>query len=539
MKTRLGWRASVVVCLCVAISAAQAQTPSCENLKSLKLKDAQITRAETVNPGAANLVDSVPPAMAARFKSLPAFCRVSVGAHPSSDSDIKIEVWMPATGWNGKFQAQGNGGFAGQIDYRGMATALSHRYATAGTDTGHSGTATDATWALGHPEKIVDFGYRAIHVMTEIAKQTIAAFYQSKPKHSYFGSCSNGGREALMEAQRYPEDYDGILAGAPANYWSHLLVGALWDAQATTLDPASYIPSSKLAAIAAAVNSACDAQDGVKDGVLNDPRQCHFDPAVLTCKTEDRGEDKAECLTPLQVTAVKKLYQGAHDSHGQIFPGFLPGAETGEGGWSVWITGAAPGHALLFAFGNGYFANMIYDKADWDYKTADLSQATKASDEKGAKILNATDPDLSRFRNRGGKLIIYHGWDDPAISALNTIDYFHQVQSKMGTQNVESFLRVYMVPGMQHCGGGLGATSFEEGLHARQDAEHNMKLALEDWVEKGTAPSTIIASKYADPNPASQPSMTRPLCPYPKSAKYKGSGDVNNAENFACVAGEK
>ncbi len=539
MKTRLGWRASVVVCLCVAISAAQAHTPSCENLKSLKLKDAQITRAETVNPGAANLVDSVPPTMAALFKSLPAFCRVSVGAHPSSDSDIKIEVWMPATGWNGKFQAQGNGGFAGQIDYRGMATALSHGYATAGTDTGHSGTATDATWALGHPEKIVDFGYRAIHVMTEIAKQTITTFYQSKPKHSYFGSCSNGGREALMEAQRYPEDYDGILAGAPANYWSHLLVGALWDAQATTLDPASYIPSSKLPAIAGAVNSACDAQDGVKDGVLNDPRQCHFDPAVLTCKTEDRGEDKAECLTPLQVTALKKLYQGAHDSHGQIFPGFLPGAETGEGGWSVWITGSAPGHALLFAFARGYFGNMIYDKADWDYKPADLSQATKASDEKGAKVLNATDPDLSRFKNRGGKLIIYHGWDDPAISALNTINYFHQVQTKMGAQNVESFLRVYMVPGMQHCGGGPGATSFEEGLHARQDAEHNMRLALEDWVEKGAAPSKIVASKYADSNPGSQPNMTRPLCPYPQIAKYKGSGDANNEESFACVAGEQ
>ena len=539
MKMRWLQAGALVLCLFTVACAAQSQSSSCEKLKGLALKDAQITRAETVNPGAANLVDSVPPTMAALFKSLPAFCRVSVEAHPSSDSDIKIEVWMPATGWNGKFQAQGNGGFAGQIDYRGMATALSHGYATAGTDTGHSGTATDATWALGHPEKIVDFGYRAIHVMTEIAKQTISAFYQSKPKHSYFGSCSNGGREALMEAQRYSEDYDGILAGAPANYWSHLLVGALWDAQATTLDPASYIPSSKLPAIAAAVNSACDAQDGVKDGVLNDPRQCHFDPAVLTCKTEDRGEDKAECLTPLQVTALKKLYQGAHDSHGQIFPGFLPGAETGEGGWSVWITGAAPGHALLFAFARGYFGNMIYDKADWGYKTADLSDATKASDEKGAKILNATDPDLSHFKNRGGKLIIYHGWDDPAISALNTIDYFHQVQSKMGTQNVESFLRVYTVPGMQHCGGGPGATSFEEGLHARQDAEHNMRLALEDWVEKGTAPSKIIASKYADSNPGSQPTMTRPLCPYPQIAKYKGSGDANNAENFACAAGEK
>ncbi len=265
--------------------------------------------------------------MTAFLKSLPAFCRVRVEAHPTSDSDIKIEVWMPQSGWNGKFQAQGNGGFAGQIDYRGMALAVSHGYATAGTDTGHSGSAVDAGWALGHPEKIIDFGYRAIHVMTDIAKQTITAFYQEKPKHSYFGSCSNGGREALMEAQRYPEDYDGILAGAPANYWSHLLVGALWDAQATTLDPASYIPSSKLPAIAAAVNSACDAQDGVKDGVLNDPRQCHFDPAVLTCKSGDNDQ----CLTPPQVTALKKLYQGAHDSHGQIFPGFLPGAETGEG----------------------------------------------------------------------------------------------------------------------------------------------------------------------------------------------------------------
>ena len=538
MNTRRLSLAALVFCLLTVVSTLQSQTSSCEKLKSLSLKDAHITGAEAVAPGTASSPENVPAAMAAQFKSLPEFCRVRVEAHPSSDSDIKIEVWMPASGWNGKFQAQGNGGFAGQINYLGMATALNQGYATAGTDTGHSGSAVDATWALGHPEKIVDFGYRAIHVMTEIANQTITAFYQNKPKHSYFGSCSNGGREALMEAQRYPEDYDGILAGAPANYWTHLLANALWNEQATTLDLASYIPSSKLPAIASAVNSACDALDGVKDGVLNDPRQCHFDPAVLTCKAEDRVEDKAECLTPPQVTALKKLYQGGRDSHGQIFPGFLPGAETGEGGWSVWITGAAPGHSLLFAFGNGYFANMIYEKADWDYKTADLTAATKASDQKGAKVLNATDPDLSRFKNRGGKLIIYHGWDDPAISALNTIDYFRQVHTKMGAQNVESFLRVYMVPGMQHCGGGPGATSFEEGLHARQDAEHNMRLALEDWVEKDAAPSKIIASKYADSDPGSQPSMTRPLCPYPQIARYKGFGDVNNGENFACVGKE-
>ncbi len=205
----------------------------------------------------------------------------------------------------------------------------------------------------------------------------------------------------------------------------------------------------------------------------------------------------------------------------------------------MWITGTSPGHALLFSFASGYFADMIYDKADWDYRTADLSQATKASDEKGAKVLNATNPDLSRFKNRGGKLIMYHGWDDPAISALNTINYFHQVQTKMGAQNVESFLRVYMVSGMQHCGGGPGVTSFGLGPRASRDPHHNIQLALEDWVEKGAAPSTIIASKYADTNSESQPIMTRPLCPYPQIAKYKGSGDANHAENFACVAGEK
>lgn len=527
--------ASFVLCILALVGRATSETQSCEKLKGLSVKDAQIAAVEMVGSGTFSLIDGVPPSMAPLFKSLPSFCRVRVQAHPSSDSDIKVEIWMPAAGWNGKLLAQGNGGFAGQIDYHGMAVALSHGYATAGTDTGHAGSAVDAGWALGHPEKIVDFGYRAIHLMTELAKQTITRFYESKPKHSYFGSCSNGGRQGLMEAQRYPEDYDGILAGAPANYWTHLLASALWDAQATTLDPVSYIPSSKLPAIASAVNSACDEQDGVKDGILNDPRQCRFDPAELTCKAGDNDQ----CLTPAQVTSLKKLYQGAHDSHGQIFPGFLPGAETGEGGWSTWITGGAAGHALLFAFSNGYFANMIYGKSDWDYKAADLSQATKASDERGAKVLNATDPNLSRFENRGGKLIIYHGWDDPAISALNTIDYFHQVQTKMGVQNVESFLRVYLVPGMQHCGGGPGATSLGQGGRAPQDSQHNLQLALETWVENGAAPATIVAAKYTGSEVASQAIMTRPLCPYPQVAKYKGSGDINNAENFACVSAEK
>ena len=502
----------------------------------MALPKAKVTAAQMVAAGAFSPPANLPPWLrgpAALFKSLPAFCRLSVEATPSSDSDIKIEVWMPATGWNGKFQAQGNGGFAGQIDFGSMAAAVSRGYATAATDTGHTGEPTDATWALGHSQKIIDFGYRAIHQMTDVAKAVIAAYYGSKPKHSYFGSCSNGGRQALMEAQRFPDDYDGILAGAPANYWTHLLAGALWDAQATTVDPAAYMPSSKLPAIASAVNAACDSKDGVTDGILNDPRQCHFDPSVLLCK----GSDSDKCLTLPQVTALKKLYQGAHDSDGQIFPGFLPGAEEGEGGWAPWITGNAPGQSLLFAFANGYFSDMVYDQSNWSYKTADLSQATKAADEKDASILNATNPDLARFKQRGGKLILYHGWNDPAISALNTIEYYDQVQAKMGAQNTEAFVRLYMVPGMQHCGGGPGPSSFGQGsTHPQPDPQHDIQSALEDWVEKGTAPTKIVAAHYTGPNPGGEVKLTRPLCPYPETTEYNGTGDPNRAENFTCEA---
>jgi feruloyl esterase len=263
------------------------------------------------------------------YKALPAFCRVAIEARPSADSDIKIEVWLPVSDWNGKFQGRGNGGFAGEIDYHALAVAVHQGYATAGTDTGHAAGGTDARWAPGHPEKVTDFGYRAIHEMTQTAKAVIKAFYSNHLQHSYFASCSNGGRQALMEAQRFPADYNGIIAGAPANYWTHLLTSAVWDAQATTSEEASYIPSSKLPAIAQAINEACDAQDGVADGILNDPRKCHFDPAAMVCKAE--VTDK--CLTAPQVTALKKLYEGPHDAHGErIFPGLLPGAEDGPAG---------------------------------------------------------------------------------------------------------------------------------------------------------------------------------------------------------------
>jgi feruloyl esterase len=514
---------------------AQAQS-SCEKLAQTALPQAKITSAQTIAAGALPIPTNIPPwieGAASLFKSLPAFCRVSVTSQPSADSDIKIEIWMPISGWNGKFQGQGNGGFAGYIDYPAMAHAVALGYATASTDTGHSsrGSLPDAGWALGHPEKIVDYGYRGIHEMTDIGKKLAAAFYGHPPQHSYFGSCSNGGRQALMEAQRFPEDYDGILAGAPANYWTHLLSDGLWNAQATTNDPASFIPPAKITTIAAAVNAACDAQDGVKDGILNDPRECHFDPAMLACKAGDSDQ----CLTQPQATALKKIYEGAHDASGQIFPGFLPGAEGGQQGWVGWITGATPGQAALVFFTKGFFGDMVYENANWNYKTANLTDAVKLADAKEAKNLNATDPNLEQFRARGGKLLLYHGWNDPAIPAPNTVNYYDDVTKHMGKAATESFVRLYMVPGMQHCGGGPGTTSFGGDLaEPAKDAQHNVRLALENWVEKGDAPAEIIASHYA--GTGREATMTRPLCPYPEQAKYKGSGDSNKAENFACAA---
>ena len=511
-----------------------AKERTCEQLAQLTLPNAQIADAQTIAAGTFTPPEAAEPWMradASFYKQLPAFCRVTAVSKPTADSDIKIEVWLPATGWNAKFRGQGNGGFAGSIDYRALGWAIVQGYATAATDTGHAANGGDATWALNHPEKIIDFAHRAIHEMTVFGKATANAFYGEAPRKSYFASCSNGGRQALMEAQRYPDDYDGILAGAPANYFTHLLAGALWDAQATTNDPTSYIPSGKIPAIAQAVVAACDAIDGVKDGIVNDPRQCSFDPATILCK---EGNSDA-CLTQPQVIALKKLYQGPYDSTGrQIFPGLEPGGELGPSGWPLWITGAAPGKALLFDFNHGYFADMVYGQAHWEYQHANLDDAVKASDQKFANVLNSTQSDMRAFAGRGGKLIIYHGWSDAAISPLNSISYYQSVAAEMGRPLTDSFLRLYMVPGMQHCDDGPGPHEFGAyGLSQLSDPQHNMYLALEQWVEKGTAPSTVIASKFAGED-HQHATMTRPLCVYPQAAKYKGSGDTNDATNFVC-----
>jgi feruloyl esterase len=533
----------IISCLTALLSAsacapqAAAAQISCDSLAKLALPNTKITLAQVVPAGTFVAPPSpFPTRTPPSFKDVPAFCRVTADVAPTADSDIKIEVWLPLEKWNGKFRGQGNGGFAGVIDYLGMAAEVKHGYATGGTDTGH--TTTDAVWALGHPEKVIDFGYRGVHEMTAKAKAIAAAFYGNKPQHSYFASCSDGGREALMEAQRFPEDYDGILAGAPANYWTHLLVNAMWDLRVTTLDPASYIPAAKIPAISKAVLAACGAQDGLRDGLLNDPRQCHFDPETMICTHDDSNT----CLRAPQIAALKKIYAGPSDSAGHsLFPGYVPGGEEGPGGWQPWITGNAPGRSLIAFFSVGYFTNMVYEKADWDYKTFDIDKATRLADEKTAEALNATNPDLNPFMKRGGKLILYHGWSDAAISALNTIDYYNRVAAKMGERSTDSFTRLFMVPGMQHCGGGPGPSAFgQDPNDPAVDPDHNVYSALEQWVEKGTAPSRIIATAEGGAgNTGKNEMMTRPLCPYPQIAKYKGSGDTNDAANFVCAMGKR
>jgi hypothetical protein len=512
-------------CLLLAASVSAAAT-ACGDLAKLVLPDATITTAQTVPAGAFTPPEGPP------IAAVPAFCRVAVVAKPSADSDIRLEVWLPSSNWNGKFQGVGNGGFAGSIGYGAMAVAIGHGYATASTDTGHRPGGTDASWALGHHEKTVDFGYRAIHETAAKAKAIIHAFYGESPKKSYFSSCSNGGRQALMEAQRYPADYDGIIAGAPANYWTHLLTQAVANIQATLGDPASYISAAKLPAIQSAALAACDANDGVKDGVIEDPAQCHFDPSVLLCKAAESDA----CLTQSQLTTLKKLYAGARNSKGeQIMPGYSPGGEAEAGGWAAWITGPQPGKSLLYAFGTQFYSNMVFDNAAWDWKSFQIDRDVKVADDKMAGILNAADANLKPFQARGGKLILYHGWSDAAIPAQSTIQYYQSVEKKMGAQQAAQFVRLYMVPGMEHCGGGASPNSFGQGGVPMSDAQHDIDAALERWVEQGTAPAEVIASKLKPgAGPANNVVRTRPLCPYPQTAHYKGSGNTDDAANFVC-----
>jgi hypothetical protein len=512
-----------------APSFAQQSAENCAALGRVSLPHTRVESAQELDAGVVILPFDTAP------ETLPPFCRVVLQLTPTADSDIQMELWLPLQ-WNHSFRGIGNGGFAGATDLVSLSQAIKQGYASASTDAGHVAVEEDASWALDHPEKVKDFGYRAIHLMTETAHAVVKTFYGMPARDSFFSSCSDGGREALMEAERFPNDYDGIVAGDPAYNWTGMMTNALVNSQLRNKSAAGYIPASSLPLISAAVLAACDGLDGVVDGIVNNPQACHFNPEVLRCK---EGAASGSCLTTPQVKSLQSLYAGSTTRDGaQIFPGYMPGGELGPGGWSAWITGDGPRTSGLYVFGQQYFANMVYNNALWNPASFEKDEAYQQANQRTGKILNAPPANLKPFFSHGGKLILYHGWSDPAVSPLSSISYFSDAAATGGPQAAAS-MRLYMVPGMQHCIGGTAATFFGqmgwfpgEGV---DDPQHDVNLALEQWVKQGTAPDTLIASQYVGPPAAGQSTMTRPVCPYPKAVTYKGSGDVNDAANFSCA----
>ncbi len=481
-----------------ALSYAQ---PSCDGLKSLSLPGAVFSIVETVAAGPYRAPAGRGPEAPALL--LPAYCRVAATLRPSADSDIKMEVWLPAENWNGKIEVVGNGGWAGVISYSAMAQALKEGYATASTDTGHEGG--NGLFALGHPEKIVDFGYRAVHETVVQSKAIVAAYYGKGPKYSYWNGCSTGGRQALVEVTRYPDDFDGVAAGAPANPHIRLHASSVERAMEAIADPGGALSPAKIATLHQAVMAQCDALDGLKDGLIGDPQKCHFDPAVLLCQ----GADADTCLTAPQVKLARIVYADVKTAKGEtVWTGFEPGGELQYA--SLRNIPAQPGGGL------DSIRILGYQNADWDWRTFDLDRDLALADEK-AGFIDAHTFDLSAFKAHGGKLLLYHGWADQAIPPGNTIDFYNGVLTRMGPKQGD-WLRLYMVPGMMHCQGGDGPDQF------------NRMGAIERWRESGAAPREIVASHVT----AGVVDRTRPLCPYPQVAVYKGTGSNNDASNFVC-----
>jgi feruloyl esterase len=506
-----------------------ARTPmACADLTGLTFEgNTSITSATPVTDGTLVISPTV------TATNLPPFCRVQGLSKPSSDSSIFFEVWLPQQDrWNTRFLSAGEGGFAGNPAYArngldgSMDELLRRGYATASTDTGHK--TADTSWAVGHPEKAIDYLYRAKHLVTVAAKGVIAAHYGKPPSYSYFSSCSNGGRQGLIEAQRYPEDFDGLVIGAPWNFQSHSNAGFVWNAQALSA-PGAAIPAAKLPAITAAALAACDANDGLADGIIAEPRKCRFDPSVLTCK----GAETDTCLTEPQVAALKKIYAGPKNPRTgeQIFPGFAVGSE------ATWTNLIANLNATGLA--NGYFANLVFENPNWDFRTFDFDKDMSTADTKVGRLGNATSLDYSAAAKRGVKIIQYHGWNDQTLQPAYSPDYYDQlVKANGGLQATQDFFRLYMVPGMTHCSGGPGATNFGgtgQQVPPVRDALHDVQSAVEAWVERGAPPTQMIATKFIDEKPDTRTiKYTRPLCLYPTVAQYRGAGDPNDAASFVC-----
>lgn len=484
---------------------------SCTSLFNLKLVDTTISYAAAVSP------PFTPPGGGAAITT--PFCRVVGVSNPTSDSTINFEVWLPAAAaWNSKFYSSTGGGSTGAIQYGAMATPLAAGYAVMSQDRGHISRAdlgvpssTDGSWAAGHPEKIVDWAHRAQHVTTVASKGIVEAFYSGTARHSYFVGCSAGGHIGAMEAQRYPGDYDGIIAGAPAWNWSNLMAGRLWASEPQLKTPADALPSAKLTVLNNAAVAACDAIDGVTDGLIDDPRKCTYDPAPLQCP----GADAPTCLTSGQVNTARQIYAGPKRANGQqVWFGYPRGSERL---WTV-NTGSAPGGSSFDFFRYWVYENQNYDSRTFNFDSdVDFANNKSVAGQPMASVVNAT-PDIKAFGARGGKLLIWHGWADEQVHTMGSVDYYNQVVAANTKPETDKFFRLFLMPGVAHCGGGAGPDTIDT------------LSVLERWVEQGTAPAQIIASKVT----AGVTTRTRPLCPYPQVAKYNGTGSIDVAASFTC-----
>lgn len=539
-----GQRATGVEAL---LSDASVSHGACAGLAQATLPGVTVTVSESITSGVWTLADGTV------LSGLPVFCRVEGIASTEPGQQIGFELWIPEGTWNGKYMQVGNIGYAGGYEYRALAAMLQRGYATASTDTGHKGS-LNASWARGAPGRIADWGWRAHQVTVKVAKALIEAFAGRAPQRSYLFGASTGGRDALAMAQRAPENFDGFIVDAPAIHWTRLAASWTWSTQALFSNPASWIPPAKLPAIKSAVLAQCDALDGVVDGILGDPRQCRFDPSVLQCT----GVDGDDCLTAAQLTALRKVYVGAiSPTTGQrVYPGYEL-ADATDPNFTNYIIGTQPlvPTSFMGVAGNTFWANMVHETGDaaYDFRSFDVDRDVALADSRPvldgtlADAIDATNPDLGRARERGVKILMYHGWEDPVVPARGVIDYYERVvaaqiagNDKGGTalQRTRAFFRFFLVPGMSHLSGGAGTDALGSpygppALH--MEPGYDVVRTLEAWVEQGVAPDRVVAARYRAGTPALGVERTRPACPYPQTARYGGSGSIDEAASFVCA----
>jgi feruloyl esterase len=493
----------------LAFLSTHAFANRCDDLAKMKFPHTQIMKVERIESGTFQ-PEGLPP-----VPDLPAFCRVVAAIHPAEDSDIHVEVWLPESTWNSRLQGTGNGGLAGKINYGALSGGVKAGFVTANTDMGLSTPkGSDASIFVDRPERFADWGYRATHEMTVLAKLLTQAYYGQSPKRSYFTGCSTGGEQALMEAQRFPEDYDGIVGGAPAHNRTGVHQSILWNFRAMELNPEGYIPPEKLTILSDAVMKSCDAIDGVSDGIIEDPRRCSFNVASLQCK----DGDQKDCLTAAQVETAKKIYAGPSNpkTGASLYPGLPFGSEFGWNSFSPAPRAAmnAPyAPVFLWAFGPA-----------WDWKTFNYDTDVVTMNQRLSPALNATSPNLDTFRSLGHKLLIYQGWSDAIVPPGETIHYYESLMARDGVQKksapLDNSVKLYMVPGMGHCGSGPGAANFP------------WWDAMVAWVERGTAPEELTGTR-APKGPAASNTL-RPLCPYPQQPPHHMAGQSNISQGKSC-----